>query len=393
MSKPIYPQKPIIVVVGPTASGKSDLAVYLAKKFNGEVISADSRQVYKGMDIGTGKVPLSKSTHTQTLSSPAPLTQRGVRGVKISGYYGGIAHYLIDVAHPARRFTAGQYKKLGQAAIKKIQNKNKIPIICGGTGFYIRMLIDDLQVPAVKPDLKLRTKLEKKTTEELFVELKKLDPRRAADIDRHNPRRLVRALEIVLKTGRPVPTLNPPQLSFTKRGGVPPFRKGRLGGIYSPPLEPALNLIGGGVRPIGTEGGDFTAPLRQRGATRLAEAIDVAQGGLKPLFLGIQIPRPKLTQRIKIRLEKRLKQGMLAEVKKLRAQGLSWKRLDSFGLEYRWLARFLQNKISYKEMTERLQKDIEHYAKRQMTWFQRDPRIHWIKNERHATSIVKKFLK
>jgi len=398
MSKPTYPQKPIIILVGPTASGKSDLAVYLARKFNGEIISADSRQVYKGMNIGTGKVSLSKSPHTQTLSYPAPLTQRGVRGVKPSGYYEGIAHYLLNVASPTRRFTAAQYKKLAQAAIKKIQNShgrvsmargskpseryshaNKIPIICGGTGFYIRMLVDNLDIPAVKPDLKLRAKLEKKTTEELFAELQKLDPRRAKAIDRHNPRRLVRALEIVLKTGRPVPTLNPPQLSFTKRGGVPPFRKGRLGGIYSPPL--------GGVR------GDFTAPLRQRGATRLAEAIDVAQGGLKPLFLGIQIPRPKLARRIKSRLEKRLKHGMIAEVRKLRSQGLSWKRLDSFGLEYRWLAKYLQKTISYDEMVKRLQKDIEHYAKRQMTWFQRDPRIHWIKNERQATSIVKKFLK
>ncbi|MBU3901148.1 hypothetical protein KKF25_00690, partial [Patescibacteria group bacterium] len=155
------------------------------------------------------------------------------------------------------------------------------------------------------------------------------------------------------------------------------------------------------------------------------------------LFLGIQIPRPELARRIKTRLQKRLKQGMLAEVKKLRQQGLSWKRLDSFGLEYRWLARYLQNKIepgaqaqgssrgktilprlcagrnpapkanlhtpknkwpsgagvSYQEMAARLQKDIEHYAKRQMTWFKRDPRIHWIKNEQQAKSIINNFLK
>lgn len=363
LSKQTYPQKPIIVVVGPTASGKSDLAVFLAKKFNGEVISADSRQVYKGMNIGTGKI-----------------TQKEMSG---------IPHYLLDVASPSRRFTAGQYKKLGQAAIKKIQRKNKIPIICGGTGFYIRMLIDDLQVPAVKPDLKLRAKLEKKTTEELFAELKKLDPRRAKEIDRHNPRRLVRALEIIYTTGKPVPPLNPPQPSL--KGGSQ---------ISSPPL--------GGVR------GDFN-----------------------PLFFGISIPRPKLAKRIKIRLEKRLKQGMLAEVKKLRKQGVSWKRLDSFGLEYRWLAKYLQKKIepraqaqnfshgkiilhglragrnpapkanshssknkwpsgagpAYQEMIARLQKDIEHYAKRQMTWFKRDSRIHWIKNSAQAEKITVDFLK
>lgn len=308
MSKPTYPQKPIIVVVGPTASGKSDLAVKLAKKFHGEVISADSRQVYRGMNLGTGKITKKEMA--------------------------GIPHHLLDVASPSRRFTVTQYKKLAQAAIKKIQQRNKIPIICGGTGFYIQALIDNLEIPAVKPDFKLRAQLEKKTTNELFTELKKLDPRRAKNIDHHNPRRLVRALEIIYTTGEAVPTLNPPT----------PFLKG-------------------------------------------------GAGGLKPLFLGIQKPQQELARRIKIRLQKRLKQGMLAEVKKLRAQGLSWKRLDSFGLEYRWLARYLHGQITHQEMVARLQKDIEHYAKRQMTWFKRDSRIHWIKNDCQATNIVKNFLK
>ena len=344
MSKSIYPQKPIIVVVGPTASGKSDLAAKLAKKFNGEVISADSRQVYRGMDIGTGKVPLSKNPP----SHPSPFSKGGGRreGVKTSGYYHGIPHYLLNVASPKRRFTAAQYKKLAQAAIEKIRRKNKIPIICGGTGFYIRALVDNLQIPSVKPDLKLRARLEKKTTQELFAELKKLDPRRAKAIDPQNPRRLVRALEIIMTTGRPVPQLNPPQPSFTKVGGLPPFRKGRLGGIYT-----------------------------------------------HVLFLGIQIPRPELARRIKTRLQKRLKHGLLAEVKKLRSQGLSWKRLDDFGLEYRWLARYLRGHITHQEMVVRLQKDIEHYAKRQMTWFGHDKRIHWIKNQLEAKKIIEEFLK
>ncbi|HRY52503.1 MAG TPA: tRNA (adenosine(37)-N6)-dimethylallyltransferase MiaA [Candidatus Portnoybacteria bacterium] len=299
LSKPFYPQKPIIVIVGPTASGKSDLAVFLSKKYNGEVISADSRQIYKGMDIGTGKITRKEMA--------------------------GIPHYLLDVASPSRRFTAAQYKKLAQQAIKNIQRKNKLPIICGGTGFYIRALIDDLQIPKIKPDLKLRAQLEKKTTTELFAQLKKLDPRRAKEIDRHNPRRLVRALEIIYKTGQPVPELK---------------------------LEPQPNV----------------------------------------LFLGIKKSRPELARRIKRRLQKRFKQGMLTEVKKLRKQGLSWQRLDSFGLEYRWLARFLQNKISYTEMVERLQKDIEHFAKRQMAWFGKDSRIHWIKNPAQARKITSDFL-
>ncbi len=329
--KPTYPQKPIIVVVGPTASGKSDLAVELAlrlssgqakKKFGikgAEIISADSRQVYRGMNLGTGKITKKEMA--------------------------GIPHHLLDVASPKRRFTVAQYKKLAQAAIKKIQSKNKIPIVCGGTGFYIRALVDDLQIPSVKPDLKLRAQLEKKTTNELFTELKKLDPRRAKNIDRHNSRRLVRALEIIYTTGKAVPPINldSPQKSDFK----------------------------------GSPKSDFCDP----------------RGDFKPLFLGIQKSRPELARHIKTRLQKRLKQGMLAEVKKLRAQGLSWKRLDDFGLEYRWLAKYLQKKISYQEMVARLQKDIEHFAKRQMTWFKRDPRIHWLNNYQTATKLCREFLK
>ncbi len=307
----------IVVVLGPTASGKSDLAVALAQQFNGEVISADSRQVYAGMDLGTGKIKPSE-----------------MRGVK---------HYLLDVASPQRRFTVAQYKKLAQTAIKNIRRQGKLPIVCGGTGFYIQALVDDLAIPEVKPNLKLRARLEKLSAPQLFQQLKKLDLRRTKIIDRHNRRRLIRALEILIITGKPVPPLDPPQPSLK-------------GGSDSPPLR--------GVR------GDFNV-----------------------LFLGIKPAPMELKMRIGKRLRKRLRQGLVAEVKRLRAQGLSWKRLDSFGLEYRWLAKYLQNKISYNEMAARLQADIEHYAKRQTTWFKRDPRINWIKKPPEAAKIVQRFLK
>ncbi len=309
----------IVVVAGPTASGKSDLAVKIAKKFNGEIISADSRQVYRGMDIGSGKI-----------------TKKEMEGVP---------HYLLDVASPKQRFTVAQFKKLADKAIENIARRNKLPIICGGTGFYIQAVIDDLLIPQIKPDFKLRARLEKKTTEELFAELKKLDPRRAKNIDRRNPRRLIRALEIVYKTGQVVPSIyNSPQPSLKLREGAPP-----------------LILRGGWEE-------------------------------LNLLFLGIKKSPEELARRIKIRLEKRLKQGMIKEVERLREQGISWKRLESFGLEYRWLARFLQNKISREEMIERLQKDIGHFAKRQMTWFKRDPRIRWVENSKQAENLLKKFI-
>ena len=138
----------LIIILGPTASGKSDLAVKIAKKFNGEVISADSRQVYRGMDIGSGKI-----TH---------------------GEMRGIPHYLLDVASPRQRFTAARFKKIGQKAIKEIQAKNKLPIICGGTGFWIKAIVDDVSYPEVKPDWNLRNLLSNKTAEELFSKLKKI---------------------------------------------------------------------------------------------------------------------------------------------------------------------------------------------------------------------------
>ena len=316
-------KKKLIVILGPTSSGKSDLAVKLAQKFNGEVISADSRQVYKGMNIGTGKI-----------------TKKEMKG---------IPHYLLDVASPKKRFTVAQYQKLALAAINKIyseQNaqyigrtarykKGKIPILCGGTGFYIQAVVEGIAIPKVKPDWKLRKRLQKKSNEELFELLKKLDPKRAKNIDKHNPRRLIRALEIVLKTKKPIPSL------------------------------------------------------------KTIQQFDV-------LMIGIKKTPAELKKRIKQRLLKRLKQGMVAEIKKLRKSGLSWKKLEDFGSEYRWISRFLQKKISYQEMIERLQKNIEHFAKRQMTWFsahggsasggKRDKRIKWIKNRKEAEKLAEKFL-
>jgi len=291
----------LIVILGPTASGKTDLSIKLAKKFSGEVISADSRQVYKGMDIGTGKV-----------------TKKEMQG---------IPHYLLDVVPPGReRFTVAEYQKLALKAIKKIQTKNKIPFLVGGTAFYIQAVVDGIIIPSIKPDWKLRKELEKKTVQELFKMLKKLDKRRAKTIESKNKRRLIRALEIIIKTKKPVPLFKkkPPQFEV--------------------------------------------------------------------LILGIKKSPKELKERIRKRLLKRLNIGMVAEIKKLRKSGVSWKRLEEFGLEYKYIALYLQNKITKKEMINRIQKESEHFAKRQMTWFKRDKRIKWIKNYKEAENLLKKFL-
>ena len=295
--------KKLVVVLGPTASGKSALAVNLAQKFNGEVISADSRQVYRGMNLGSGKI------------SP--------KGRK------GVIHHLLDVAVPQKRFDVVKYRKLAQRAIDKILKKGKTPILCGGTGFYIQAVVDGIILPAVKPDWHLRSDLEKLTTEQLFEKLKKLDPRRAKTIDKNNPRRLIRAIEIVMKTKKPVPRL----------------RKG----------------YGGQAYPV--------------------------------LIIGIKKTPNELKKSIARRLQKRLKMGMVAEVKKLHQGGISWKRLEEFGLEYRFIAQYLQKKLSYDEMLQLVQKESEHFAKRQETWFKRDKRINWIKKQPEAVKLIKNFLR
>ncbi len=184
----------LIVLLGPTASGKSDLAIKLAlflqkKSLKSEIISADSRQVYKGMDIGTGKV-----------------TKKEMRN---------IPHHLLDVVSPKIRFTVTQYQKLTLKKIKEIMKKNKLPIIVGGSGFYIQSIVDGLVVPHVKPNWQLRKKLEKKSVAELYKMLKKIDPNRARTIERKNPRRLIRALEIVLITKKPVPVLKKNPLPYS----------------------------------------------------------------------------------------------------------------------------------------------------------------------------------
>jgi tRNA dimethylallyltransferase len=284
----------VVVIVGPTASGKSALAIKMARHFNGEIISADSRQVYKNMDIGTGKV-----------------TKKEQRMAK---------HYLLDVVSPKREFNVSDFQRLGQKAIKRILAKGKTPIICGGTGFWIDALVYNITLPPVGPDNKLRAELEKQSAEQLFSRLKKLDPQRAKSIDAKNKRRLIRALDITLATGKPIPKIE----------------KNNPYDIF---------------------------------------------------WLGIAWPKDILAKRMKIRLDKRLRQGMINEVKRLIALGVSYKRLYGFGLEYRQLSEFIKNK-KYKNKTflefkkseyyNKLLSEITKYSKRQMTWFKRNKNIHWV---------------
>lgn len=292
----------VLIIIGPTASGKSSLAVELAKKFNGEVISADSRQVYRGMNIGSGKV-----------------TKREMAGVP---------HHLLDVASPKKVFNAADFVRLGRQAIVDITSRGKLPIICGGTGFYIDTLLGRITLPEVPPNPTLRKRLEKLPTEKLFAKLQKLDPARAWTIDSQNPIRLVRAIEIA-----------------TALGSVPKPTKD--GPLYD------------------------------------------------TLWIGIEWPKEKLHQRIHERLLARMKVRMVAEAKRLHAAGLSYKRMEEMGLEYRYLARLLRGTLSKAEFLTQLETAIRGYARAQMHYWRRNKEITWLPANKllTATILTKKFLK
>lgn len=345
-------QTKIIVIIGPTASGKSDLGIKLALRLSSgqakklydisgaEIISADSRQVYKGMDIGTGKVARDATLHVPNakFKNPTPFG-RGLLNkiewqngkLKSKNFYsGGIRHHLIDVANPKKQFTVNDFKRLGEKAIKEITAKDKIPIIIGGTGFYIDILLDRITTAEVPPNKKMRAKLEKQSAEHLFRILSVIDPNYSKIIDRHNKRRLIRAIEIVKTTGKPM----------------------------------------------------------------LKIATD---NKYEILWLGIYPEKEKLVQNIKKRLDARLKQGMIEEVENLHnlptGGGLSWKRLDDLGLEYRWISRYLRNRISEEEMKNNLLRDIIKYSKRQMVWFKKNKEIRWIMNRKEAEKLLSFFLR
>ena len=265
----------IIVVAGPTASGKSDFAVELAKQVNGEIISADSRQIYKGLNLGTGKI-----------------TQEEMKGIQ---------HHMLDIISPGENFSVADYQKLARPIIEAILTRGETPIICGGTGQYIDALIYDTIFPTIPPLPEFRKELGERSVESLYEELKEKDPRRAESIDPHNKVRLVRALEIIHREGI-VPELEEPKLLY-----------------------------------------------------------DIELYLMHP-------SKEALRDRIERRLEKRLRLGMIDEVKQLTEKGFSENEMKRFGLEYVTIAKYLEGKLSLEDMKQELITKTLQYAKRQDTW-------------------------
>jgi tRNA dimethylallyltransferase len=291
----------VIAVVGPTASGKTGVAIEIAKKFDGEVISADSRQVYTGMDIGTGKVTKEEAD--------------------------GIPHHLIDIADPKEQYTVAHFVADGLRAIEDISSRGKLPIIAGGTGQYLDSLLYKKTIPEVPPNEKLREKLEKKTPEELLEILKDKDPERAETIEQKNKRRLIRALEIV---------------------------------------EALVSV-----------------PKESTPAPRFDH-----------LIIGLDVKKEMLDEKIHRRLIERIDEGMIEEAERLHKEGVSWERMEDFGLEYRYQKRYLCGELSKEEMLKQLETSIKQYAKRQRTWWRNRDDVEWFspKNIEDIQNRVEQFL-
>jgi tRNA dimethylallyltransferase len=299
-------QPRLLVILGPTASGKSALGIHLAQQYSGEIVSADSRQVYRGLDIGTAKV------------TPE---ERAL-----------VPHHLLDVVEPSETYTVSQFQREGIVAIDGIVQRQHLPLLVGGSPHYIQAIVENLDIPQVPPQPELRARFETLPLSDLLKELERLDPQSAASIDRNNARRVIRALEVCLVTGRP----------FSEQRGT-------------------------------------RTPL------------------YTPLLLGISWPREILYQRIDQRIDERMQQGLSEEVQGLLEGGLSVERLDAFGLEYRFVSRWLQSGFGSKEeMIQKLKYASHDFTRRQLSWFRKMSEIQWLNGgeslESEAERVVEAFL-
>lgn len=285
----------LIVILGPTASGKTRIAARLARDLGSEIISADSRQVYRGMDLGTGK----------------DTSEFLVDGVTIPCH-------LIDVVDTDHEFNLFEYQKMFYRSFLDISERGLIPIMAGGTGLYIEAVVKDYRMLEVPEDFSLRGELQKMDMDAMRERLFKSNPALHNTTDTQDKSRLVRAIEIA------------------EHSKMHEF------------------------------------------------AEETEHPAIKPFIIGIRWERSVLRDRITARLKKRIDMGMIEEVKNLHNQGVNWERLDSFGLEYRYVSRYLQGKMDFDEMFRELNTRIHQFSKRQMTWFRRMERqgivINWVDN-------------
>lgn len=299
----------LIVILGPTASGKTALGVKLAAEFQGEIISADSRQVYRGMDIGTGK----------------DLSEYQAEGKNI-------AYHLIDIIEPELEFNVFEFQTRCFQIFHNLNERGALPVLVGGTGLYLESVLTGYVLPPVTQNDRLREELEEKSQAQLQDILLGMTPELHNKTDLDDRNRIIRKIEI--------------------------------------------------------------ERARQNQQDKRQQKPDIHAG-----VFGIYRERAELRKRISARLKQRLRDGLIEEVSTLHSQGVSWKRLDSFGLEYRYVAQYLQKQMTKDEMLSRLEIAIGQFAKRQMTWFRRMEKkgvaIEWITGDdyNHLRHRVTEMLK
>jgi len=297
-------EKKLIAIVGPTASGKTTLAISLAQKFGGEIVSADSRQIYRGMDIGTAKPTADER--------------------------GAVPHHLIDIRDPDEDYTVADYQRDAIAAINDIIARGKLPFLVGGTGLYVRAVVENLDIPKMAADPKLRAEIESEIARDgldaAFKKLLALDPDAADVVDPKNPRRVVRALEVALATGKPF-------IAQRKKN------------------EPLFDA----------------------------------------LALGLDPPPETLRERIDRRIDAMMRDGLVDEVRALVAKyGVDAPALSAIG--YREIIAYIENKTSIDDAVATIKLNTWHYAKRQMTWFKKYRPAYWPDGEHAAGTLVEHFL-
>lgn len=291
-------KKPLIILTGPTAVGKTALSVKLAKVINGSIISADSMQVYRGMDIGSAKVTKEEM--------------------------GGIKHYLIDVLEPDEEFHVVRFQQMAKEAMAEIYQEGKIPILTGGTGFYIQSVLYDIDFTSQQEDIAYRERLEQLAKEQgneaLHAMLQEVDPVSAEKIHANNVKRVIRALEFYEKTGTPISEHN------------------------------------------------------EKEAAKESPYVFC--------YFVLNDDRQRLYERIELRIDQMLEQGLVDEVRKLKEKGYHKEMVSMQGLGYKEILAWLDGEISYEEAVYILKRDTRHFAKRQLTWFRREKDVIWVDKDK-----------
>lgn len=294
-------KKPLVILAGPTGVGKTELSIQLAKRINGSVISADSMQVYRHMDIGSAKI---RKEEMQ-----------------------GIPHYLVDCLEPEEEFHVVKFCELAKQALQEIYREGRIPILVGGTGFYIQALLYDIDFSEGDMDSAYRSQLEQQSMlpggkEALYQKLKQVDPKSCETIHQNNVKRVIRALEFYHETGKPISEHNEEQ-----KKNVSPYR--------------------------------FA-------------------------FFVLTDERQLLYQRIDQRVDRMMEEGLLKEVMALKERGCTKDMVSMQGLGYKELLSYLEGELTLEEAVYTIKRDTRHFAKRQLTWFKREPEVCWINRSEYG---------